>query len=235
MPRSSQPIQLPTLKDEALWLHALTHRSYTNEHSDTLEDNEALEFLGDAVLGFLVSELIYKRYGSSVNITEAQMTRLRSKLVDEKQLARLAGELGIGDLMRLGKGAIQNNAQNNPALLSDTLEAIIGAYYLDAGIVKVRQFVTRLFTDIADDLIESSDDQTLPNLIDSKGKFQQWALKEYQQTPDYKLVKEAGEDHEKIFWVEVWVKGKKYGEGQGRRKKEAEKKAAEDALQHVGG
>ncbi|MDJ1173773.1 ribonuclease III [Roseofilum capinflatum] len=233
MPRSAKPIELPTLKDEALWLHALTHRSYTNEHSDTLEDNEGLEFLGDAVLGFLVSELIYKRYGSAGNITEAQMTRLRSKLVDEQQLARLAEELGVGQVMRLGKGAIQNNAQNNPALLSDTLEAIIGAYYLDAGIVKVRQFVTRLFTKIADDLMDSSDDQHPPSLIDSKGKFQQWALKEYQQTPDYKLVKEWGEDHEKVFCVEVWVKGKKYGEGKGRRKKEAEKKAAEDALQHV--
>lgn len=233
MPRSAKPIELPTLKDEALWLHALTHRSYTNEHSDTLEDNEGLEFLGDAVLGFLVSELIYKRYGSAGNITEAQMTRLRSKLVDEQQLARLAEELGVGQVMRLGKGAIQNNAQNNPALLSDTLEAIIGAYYLDAGIVKVRQFVTRLFTKVADDLMDSSDSEHSPSLIDSKGKLQQWALKEYQQTPDYKLVQEWGEDHEKFFCVEVWVKGKKYGEGKGRRKKEAEKKAAEDALQHV--
>ncbi|MDJ1178879.1 ribonuclease III [Roseofilum sp. BLCC_M91] len=233
MPRSAKPIELPTLKDEALWLHALTHRSYTNEHSDTLEDNEGLEFLGDAVLGFLVSELIYKRYGSAGNITEAQMTRLRSKLVDEQQLARLAEELGVGQVMRLGKGAIQNNAQNNPALLSDTLEAIIGAYYLDAGIVKVRQFVTRLFTKVADDLMDSSDAEHSPSLIDSKGKLQQWALKEYQQTPDYKLVQEWGEDHEKFFCVEVWVKGKKYGEGKGRRKKEAEKKAAEDALQHV--
>ncbi len=233
MRSSAQPLALPTLKDQALWLNALTHRSYTNEHIDTLENNERLEFLGDAILGFLVSELIYKRYGTATNISEAQMTRLRSKLVDEQQLARLAKELGVGSLMRLGKGALQTQAQDNPSLLSDTLEAIIGAYYLDAGIVKVRKFVHQLFTDIADSLIQPSSDETIANLMDSKGKFQQWALKQYQQTPEYKLVEELGADHAKVFTVEVWVNGKKYGQGKGRRKKEAEKKAAEAALKKV--
>ncbi|MDJ1181662.1 ribonuclease III [Roseofilum casamattae] len=234
MPRAPQPLELPTLKDEELWLRALTHRSYINEHPHASGHNEQLEFLGDAILGFLVGELIYKRYGNSENITEAQMTRLRAKLVDETQLSELARELGVADLIRLGKGAMQTNAQENPSLLSDTFEAIIAAYYLDAGVVKVRQFVHRLFTEIADRLMSSVTEDSDATLIDSKGQFQQWALKHHQQIPVYKLIGESGADHDKVFVVEVWVNETKYGEGQGRRKKEAEKQAAESALHRVG-
>jgi len=224
-------IKLPEFKDESLLIQALTHRSYINEHPQEKENNERLEFLGDAVLGYLVGELLYRRYE---DMSEAQLTRLRSELVNEKQLAKFAIALGIGDKMRLGKGAEKDRGRENPSLLSDTLEAIIGAYYLDSTIAPVRAFVRKLFTPVADSIVFPTSDTDPQNLVDSKNRFQQWTLANFGKNPEYAIIDQDGPDHAKEFTAEVYVNGKMYGVGRGRRKQDAEKKAAEVALKKVG-
>lgn len=224
-------IKLPEFKNESLFIQALTHRSYINEHPQEKENNERLEFLGDAVLGYLVGELLYRRYE---DMSEAQLTRLRSELVNEKQLAKFAIALGIGEKMRLGKGAEKDRGRENPSLLSDTLEAIIGAYYLDSTITPVRAFVRKLFTPVADSIVFPTSDTDPQNLVDSKNRFQQWALANFGKNPEYAIIDQDGPDHAKEFTAEVYVNGKMYGVGRGRRKQDAEKKAAEVALKKVG-
>ncbi|MEY3869858.1 MAG: hypothetical protein RLZZ338_3749 [Cyanobacteriota bacterium] len=224
-------IKLPEFKDESLFIQALTHRSYINEHPQEKDNNERLEFLGDAVLGYLVGELLYRRYE---DMSEAQLTRLRSELVNEKQLAKFAIALGIGEKMRLGKGAEKDRGRENPSLLSDTLEAIIGAYYLDSTITPVRAFVRKLFTPVADSIVFPTSDTDPQNLVDSKNRFQQWALANFGKNPEYAIIDQDGPDHAKEFTAEVYVNGKMYGVGRGRRKQDAEKKAAEVALKKVG-
>ena len=223
--------KLPEFKDESLFQQALTHRSYVNENSDTEEDNESLEFLGDAVLGFLVGELIYDRCKKlKLKPQPKQLTRIRSALVDEQQLAKLATQLGIGKLMKLGKGAEKDKGRQNPGLLSDTFEAIIGAYYLDSKVTKVRDYVKEIFKPLADNIVSQELNTDSQNLLDSKGRFQQWALEHIGENPEYETDDGKGPDHKKIFTAEVRVKGKLYGVGSGGRKQEAEKRAADDAL-----
>ena len=219
------------IKDEKLRMCALTHRSYVNEHPEAGENNERLEFLGDAVLGFLVGEFLYKRYPK---ISEAEMTRMRSNLVDEKQLAKFATQLDMGKIMRLGKGAIKEGARRNPSLLSDTFEAYIGAYFLESGIEKVGDFVKPLFAPVAESLISSQSNIEGKNLVDFKSRFQQWALEKFVQNPEYIIIAESGPDHAKEFIAEVRVNNTVYGVGTGRSKQNATKSAAEDALKKVG-
>ncbi|NEP38724.1 MAG: ribonuclease III [Okeania sp. SIO2H7] len=227
--------KLPEFKNPELLKQALTHRSFLNENSGE-EDNESLEFLGDAVLGFLVGELLYRRYKEEYDLKPKELTRLRSLLVDEKQLAKFATQLEIGELMRLGKGAEKDGGRQNPALLSDTFEAIIGAFFLDSTLTKVRPFVKKLFQPVADEIIfpDSESDAQTDDLVDTKGKFQQWALAKFGENPKYESNNGEGPDHAKIFTAEVRVKGKLYGVGKGHRKQEAEKRAAEKALRKVG-
>jgi ribonuclease-3 len=216
----------PPIPDQNLLSQALTHRSYTNEHPE-MPHNERLEFLGDAILGFTVGELLYKHYP---DLSEAELTRLRAKLVDATQLAKLASQLNLGKQMKLGKGAAKDGARENPALLSDTFEAIIGAYYLASGIEGVQQYVKELFQPILKQLTLSQD-ETLPNqLIDVKNRLQQWSLAKFGTIPEYILVEEIGPDHAKEFTFEVRIQGQFYGQGKGRKKQEATKAAAQMAL-----
>lgn len=224
-------LKLPIIKDKQLWLSALTHRSYVNENPGSGEDNERLEFLGDAILGFLIGELLYKRYS---DMSEAQLTRLRSALVDQKQLAKFAKQLGLGNLMRLSKGAIKDKGYDNPSLLSDTFEAIIGAYFLESGIEAVRIYVTPLFISVADSMVFPQCDAGPKSLVDSKSRFQQWAQAKFSQNPEYFIIAEFGPPHAKEFTAEVRVKNRVYGIGKSRRKQDAEKLAAEAALKKVG-
>ncbi len=228
--------KLPEIKNEQLRLQALTHRSYINEHPNAGEDNERLEFLGDAVLGFLVGELLFtKSYPEDrAKMSEANMTRLRAALVDEKQLAKFAVQFNLGELLRLGKGAIRDGGRTNPALLSDAFEAYIGAYYLDTNIDAVRDFIYPLFSAVVNEIIFPQAETTPQTLIDCKNRFQQWALAKHGENPKYYVVGESGPDHAKEFRTEVRVTDKVYGYGKGRRKQDAEKRAAEVALQKLG-
>jgi ribonuclease-3 len=222
--------ELPKFKNPSLLDQALTHRSYVNEHPEVGEDNERLEFLGDAVLGFLIGDFLYKNYP---DMSEAQLTRMRSALVEEKQLATLARELKLGSKMRLGQGAIKDGARDNPSLLCDTFEAIIGAYYLDSNITSVRAYIRRLFTPVVQSIVLPQVDENPKHLIDPKNRFQQWALDKSGKNPEYVIVKESGPDHAKEFKAEVRVNGKVFGSGIGRRKQDAEKNAAENALKKL--
>ncbi len=223
--------QLPTIANETLRLVALTHRSYSNENPEASDHNERLEFLGDAVLNFAVSELVYKRYPY---LDEAQLTRLRANLVDEQQLSQFASQLGLGALMRLGKGAIKEGGRENPALLSNTFEAYIAAYFLDAGIRPVQKFVIETFMPVADQWVLQAPSSKTENFIDSKGRFQQWSLAEFGIMPEYQIVDTQGPDHAKEFTAQVSVQGTVYGTGKGKRKQDAEKQAAETALRKLG-
>ena len=232
--------QLPSFKNQTLFKLALTHRSYANENHSSKSDNERLEFLGDAILGFVIAEMLYSKYSS---INEAQLTHLRSRLVDEKQLGKLGKELGLGTLMHLGKGAAKDGGRDNPSLLNNTFEAILGAYFLDAGYESAREYILEIFQPIAEALInraetpESVDGQSVnqpqATFIDSKNLFQQWAFANCQTKPQYKIIAESGPDHAKEFTAQVSVLGKVYGVGTDRRKQEAEKRAAEMAIKTV--
>jgi len=229
--------KLPSFNNSILFDLALTHSSYANEHPEISEDNERLEFLGDAVLGFVVAEMLYRMYPT---INEAQLTHLRSRLVNEKQLGKLGAEYGLGELMRLGKGTAQNGGRENPSLLNDTFEATLGAYFLDAGIESVRRYILNIFQPLAKQLVDNSLSaqdhqkegigQLQETFIDSKNRFQQWALANYQTKPEYRIITESGPDHAKEFTAQVSINREVYGVGTAHRKQEAEKKAAEVAL-----
>ncbi len=210
---------LPVFKDPFLLTRALTHRSYVNEHPEALEDNERLEFLGDAVLDCLSGAFLYNRFPE---MREGQLTRMRSSLVRTEQLAAFATTMGVGPLIRLGKGEEEAGGRDRPPLLCDTFEAIIGAYYLDSGFEAVRQFIEPLFRAIGD-----AD-------LDPKSAFQEIAQRDYGHTPRYHTVAAVGPDHQKQFTVEVRVNGEVFGVGIGQSKQIAEQAAARDALHKLG-
>ena len=214
-----------TFHNEELFRRALTHRSYLNEHSEVTEDNERLEFLGDAVLDFLVGAMLYNRFPE---MQEGQLTRLRSSLVRTEQLAELARQIDLGQYIRLGKGEDEAGGRERDALLCDVFEAILGGLYLDSGLEAVKEFVERLFLSVAVDIAREQTD------IDAKSYFQEWAQSELNFTPQYLTVSAEGPDHEKTFTVEVRVGGEVYGTGVGRSKQVAARAAALDALKRVG-
>jgi ribonuclease-3 len=216
---------LPAFQNLFLFRRALTHRSYLNEHPEELEDNERLEFLGDAVMDFLSGAFLYHRFPE---MTEGQLTRLRAALVRTEQFAAFAAELGIGPLMRLGKGEEEGGGRQRPSLLCATFEAIVGAYFLDAGIEAARAFVEPLFQPAAARILNAEAD------VDPKSLLQEWAQAELGQTPRYHTLSATGPDHQKEFTVEVRLGGEVYGQGIGPSKQAAEQAAAEAALKKAG-
>ncbi len=211
---------------------ALTHRSYLYENpKEVNEDNECLEFLGDALLGFLSSEFLY-RSGSVKN--EGQLTHLRSKLVDEEQLAKFSVALDIGKWIRLGKGEVASGGRTKSSLLSNTFEAIVGAYFLDSGIEAVRDFVEPLFELAAKEFVVFESNFNAKGVVNPKNIFQEWVQTNIGPTPPkYVTVQAGGEAHAPEFLAKVLVGEKEYGEGRGRNKKDAEKRAAENALANL--
>ncbi len=210
--------------DEKLLRHALTHRSYVHENPEEGEHNERLEFLGDALLNFLSGEYLYRCHPER---GEDELTRRRSALVDEKQLAKFAIEVGLDFRMRLGKGAIRDGGYQNPNLLSSTFEAVLGAYYLDnnSDIEAVRAVIEPLFDSVPEQIV------VFRSNVDSKNRFQEWVQRNVTPNPPkYITVQIGGLSHAPEFLAKVLVDGKDYGEGKGRNKKDAEKAAAEDAL-----
>jgi ribonuclease-3 len=211
---------------------ALTHRSYIFENPNSGEDNERLEFLGDAVLNFLSGEYLYRRYPE---MREGEMTPLRSRLVDKPQLAKFSTDLGIGKWMRLGKGAETDGGRTSASFLSNTFEAIIGAYFLDSGIEAVRDFMELLFTEAIKNPIFPESHANSNNFVDPKTQFQQWALANIdenpqRQVPKYITDRSGGTDNAPEFIAKVVVGEQEWGEGKGCSKKDAEKAAAEAAL-----
>ncbi|MEM7553156.1 MAG: ribonuclease III [Cyanobacteria bacterium P01_A01_bin.84] len=219
--------QLLIFKDKTLLQRALTHRSYLHEHPEIGEHNERLEFLGDALLNYLSGSYLYSRYP---NKGEDELTRYRSALVDEKQLANFALEIGLDTKLLLGKGAIREGGFKNPNLLSCAFEAVIAAYYLDndSNIEAVRTVVKPIFESVPESVMKRRSN------VDTKNRFQEWVQRNIDQNPPkYVTVQVGGSCHAPEFIAKVLVHEKVYGMGQGKNKKEAEKAAAENALVRV--
>jgi ribonuclease-3 len=213
-------IEIP-FNDILLLTRALTHRSYINEHPEALEDNERLEFLGDAVLDFLVGEWLYNRFPE---MEEGQLTQMRSALVQTNQLSIFSKLIGLEKAVRLGRGEYKSGGTYRNTLLCDLFEAFIGALFLDQGFESVKQFVYPLLEDAAVEIIEQHKNE------DPKSKLQEWAQANGYATPKYSTTNVKGPDHEKVFEVEVRVNGKVLGNGMARSKQSAEKIAAKNAL-----
>ncbi len=216
---------LPDFNNLLLLSRALTHRSYLNEHPEALEDNERLEFLGDAVLDFIVGAWLYNKYPE---MPEGDLTRMRSALVHTAQLAEFAKKIGLGNAMRLGRGETQAGGNNRSGLLCDTFEAVIGAIYLDQNINGVMNFIEPMLLIAAEDILENHKDE------DPKSKLQEWAQGKGFSAPQYITRNSSGPDHSKLFEVDVLVNGKVSGSGSGYSKQAATKQAAMMALDTLG-
>jgi len=208
--------------DVSLLKQAFTHASYRNEHRrPTLQDNERLEFLGDAVLELVISEYLYQTWPS---LPEGELTRMRATIVCEPTLATFATQLGFHTFVRLGRGEERSGGRNRPALLADVFEAFIGSLYVDGGLHAVQEFVNRhLLPRIANQL----------PVQDFKTSLQEWVQQRYSQVLRYQILEERGPAHAKEFIAQVIVGERVLGVGSGKSKKEAEQNAAGAALQQL--
>jgi ribonuclease III len=217
-------------RDKGLLEQALTHRSHAQEDdSGAADDNESLEFLGDAVLGFVVADLIYREFP---DYDEGQKSKIKAALVSKPALARIGARLALGDALILGRGEEKTGGRQKEALIADTCEALIAALYLDGGIEAARGFVT----DQVQALIERAREPALLTAFtgDYKSALQEWLQSRGAPPPEYRLAGEAGPAHRKQFAVELWAEGRCVTGAEGRTKKEAEQRAARQALAEWG-
>ncbi len=212
-------------KDEKLMHAAFVHRSYLNEVKEQRESNERLEFLGDAILSFLSSDYLYKKYPE---YPEGTLTNIRSGLVKTKSLSETSKELGLGELLFLSRGEEDSGGRNNASLLADTFEALLGALYLDQGIEAARVFLERVLFPKVTNIVENK------TYIDFKSLLQEIVQEESRISPTYNVIKTEGPDHAKTFWVEVLVGNTVLGQGMGKSKQEAQQAAAAQALEKRG-
>lgn len=210
--------------DEPLLLRALTHRSHAYENGG-LPHNERLEFLGDSVLGLVVTDRLYAAHPE---LPEGQLARLRAAVVNMRALADVARTLGLGEHLLLGRGEESTGGRDKASILADTMEAVIGAVYLRGGL----SAATTLVRHLLDPMIEAS--SRLGAALDWKTSLQEAALAAGVGVPEYRL-EEEGPDHAKVFHAQARVGERVYGQGSGRSKKEAEQRAAEDAWTALGG
>ena len=214
--------KLPVIKNKKLSEEALTHRSYLNEVKEKVPSNERLEFLGDSILSFIVSDYLFNKYPE---FNEGKLTNLRSQLVNTKILADMARECNLGSMLFLSKGEEESGGRENPSLLADTFEAFIGALFLDKGIETVQEFINQTVVPRADEFIQK-------NLLkDPKSRLQEHIQSKKQGSPIYKVVEEEGPAHAKTFTVEVYAEEKLMGKGTGHSKQTAEENAASNALE----
>jgi ribonuclease III len=216
--------------DRAVLLQSLTHKSHGHEFMHekplALRDNERLEFLGDAILDVVVSDILLETFP---NADEGQLSKMRAAVVNEKTLAALAKSLHLQDCVRLGKGEAQTGGGEKPSILSSTLEALIAAIYLDGGFNAVYPVVRHLFSP----MFEPITGQGLVAFYDHKTQLQEIVQARWKVTPTYHLLKAVGPDHAKVFDVEVRMNGKSLAMASGPSKKEAEQNAARAAIQSV--
>ena len=218
----SRRLTLP-FQNLSLLTRALTHRSYVNENPDSTEDNERLEFLGDAVLDFIVGAWVYNRFPE---MPEGDLTKMRSALVRNDQLAHFARQLDLGRALRLGRGEYITGGGHRDALLGSALEAVIGAIYLDSGLGAVEAFVNPL--------LEATRESVLHKIHDPKSQLQEWAQAQKLGSPHYHTVSMTGPDHAKTFEVEVLIGERVVGKGIGTSKHVAQSAAASEALKTLG-
>jgi ribonuclease III len=213
-------------EDKSLLRQAFTHRSFINENkSSGLEHNERLEFLGDAVLELVVTDYLYNRFKE---MDEGELTSLRSVLVSAPTCAQVATNIGSNDFLLLSKGESKDIGRARQYILANTLEAIIGAIYLDRGYEVAKEFILVHLTPLTDEVISKG------AWIDPKSLFQERAQEHLGFTPIYKTIKETGPDHDKHFTIGVYVGRELLGQGEGKSKQDAEQAAAKNALEAKG-
>ncbi len=212
--------------DKNLLKQAFVHRSYLNENKDfAIGHNERLEFLGDAVLELVITDYLYKKYEDK---TEGELTSLRSALVNANTLYVVAVNLGVNDFLLLSKGESKDTGRARQYILANTMEAIIGAIYLDQGYEKAKEFIHQYITPLIDKVIADE------SWIDSKSLFQEQAQEHAGVTPSYKTIKETGPDHDKHFTIGVYLKNDLVATGEGNSKQDAEQAAAQRGLEEKG-
>ncbi len=203
---------------------ALTHSSYANEHKRfKITYNERLEFLGDSVLGLIVSDYIFIKYS---NYPEGELTKLRATVVCEPSLSYVAKQIDLGKYMLLGKGEEVTGGRERVSILADAFEALIGSIYLDGKFSSAKTFVLKSMTGIIENAVNGRE-----LFIDYKTQLQEILQKKTKSKIEYKIISEEGPDHNKVFHTEVIVKNKMLGKGLGKSKKEAEQNAAKAALE----
>ena len=208
--------------NKSLLNQSLTHSSYA--HEKNAPDNERLEFLGDAVLKLVISEYIYNRFPGH---PEGELTKIRATVISDETLWKVGRKMNLGEHLLLSGNEKKSGGQKRKSNIANALEAVIGAVYLDAGIGKVRDL-------IVESLREETDTVSRAGYIgDYKSALQEYTQKFKRELPHYRVIKEAGPKHRRVFWIEVKVKGKRCGIGRGRNKKEAEQRAATMALKSL--
>ena len=212
--------------DIGLLEHALTHRSRAHEDaSGGVIDNESMEFLGDAVLGFVIADLLFSRFPTH---SEGYKSKVKAGIVSSTSLARLAEEIGLGRFVLLGRGEEKTGGRQKQAILADSLEAVIAAVYLDGGVEPAREFVLSMFRPLVVSAGERAAEASFTE--DWKSAFQEWAQANGRGLPHYRLAGVEGPDHRRRFDVEVLVGGEVVARATGRSKKDAEQQAAKAAL-----
>lgn len=208
-------------KDETLYFKAFTHRSFLNESKEAKESNERLEFLGDSVLSFITSSFLF---GKRPQDNEGALTNLRAYMVKTDSLAKVSKKLGLGNYLKLSKGEEVSGGRENPQLLANTFEALLGAIFLDLGIEAASTFVhTTLLPAFAEEIEKGA-----PR--DPKSELQEVVQSKFQVSPKYRILSSLGPDHAKRFTVGVFVRDNQVGEGNGSNKQQAEEEAAKVAL-----
>lgn len=210
--------------NKSLLARALTHRSYINESGVDHNDNERLEYLGDSVLALVINEYLFKRYEKYV---EGDLAKIKSAVVSEATLAKVADEINLGSYILMGKGEELSGGRERPSILANTFEALIGAAYLDVGLRECKKFIlTLLKKDI--ERIDS-----LTYLRDPKTTLQEYVQKKYKDRPVYEVIQESGPDHQKEFTVRVVINGKEVATGVGNSKRRAEMEAAKYIMERI--
>jgi ribonuclease-3 len=209
-------------ENQELLYQAFRHPSYVYENNDQgIQDNQTLEFLGDSVINLAISHLLMESFPE---MKEGELSKCRASLVSENGLYPIACGLRLGDYLLLGKGEERTQGRKKPSILTDAFEALIGAIYLDGGFTGAMRIIAELFRAI---LTESGLGKAF---IDYKTELQEFSQNVFQATPEYRIEKEIGPDHNKTFYVTVYIKGDLMGKGKGKSKKEAERTAAQEAL-----
>lgn len=209
-------------KKPELLMHAFRHASYVNEQGDSnLEDNERLEFLGDAVLDLAISHLLMELFKDA---EEGILSKYRAMVVDKAGLYEMALELNLGDYLLLGRGEEQSHGREKPSILANTTEALIGALYLDSGFDSTMEIIGRLFSSLLEKIA------TKEMVYDFKSSLQEYTQQTYKALPEYRLAEEFGPPHDKTFKVVLSLSGVVLAEGIGKSKKEAEQSAAKEAF-----
>lgn len=216
--------KLPEFKDKKLLEQAFIHRSYLNETREKLSSNERLEFLGDSILSFIVSEYLYNTFP---HFNEGLLTNIRSLVVNTKSLAQIAKDFSFGDYLQLSKGEEESRGRENESLLANSVESFLGALYIDQGIEAARQFVLSILSPKIEAIVQKK------IFKDPKSMLQEYVQSQKQNSPQYKVLAEEGPPHAKTFTIGVFIQDTMLGQGVGKSKQEAEENAAKQALEQV--